>query len=155
FTLLRGEDGKALFATTVDAARARVLLDYDFVQGSFADLTANGMLVSTGEAKRKHLQIGSTVTVHIGDVTKAVTIEGIYSTNDIAQARVVDRALLDGTSAANQAGFVVLTRAPGVSDAQLRRAVNAAIRDYGIGTLQDREQFINGRSAIIDRSLAF
>jgi len=33
--------------------------------------------------------------------------------------------------------------------------VNATIHTYGIGTLQDREQFIDGRSDIIDRSLSF
>jgi putative ABC transport system permease protein len=39
--------------------------------------------------------------------------------------------------------------------ADLRRAVDGAIADYGIGELQDREQFIDGRGDIIDQSLAF
>ena len=48
-----------------------------------------------------------------------------------------------------------MTKAPGVSDGSFRRAVNATIHSYGIGTLQDREQFIDGRSDIVDRSLSF
>jgi putative ABC transport system permease protein len=84
-----------------------------------------------------------------------VTVQGIYASTELAQARVVDRSLLEGTSASNQAAFVVVTRAPGVSDGEFRRAVNVAIDDYGIGELQDREQFIDGRSDIIDQSLSF
>ena len=147
--------GTAIFATTVNPATAAGLLDYDFVQGSFADLTPDGMLISTGEASRKHLSVGSPVELRVGGKDVTVTVDGIYASSDLAQARVVHRALLDGTSVSNQAGFVFMTKAPGVSDPAFRAAVAADIRDYGIGTLQNREQFIDGRSDIVDRSLSF
>jgi putative ABC transport system permease protein len=155
FARLQDEAGKLMLGTTVDAAHAGPLLDYDFVEGSFASLTPDGMLISTGEAKRRDLRVGSTLRVRIGDVTKTVTVQGIYASTELAQARVVDRALLSDTSESAPAAFVVLTRAPGVSDHEFRTAVDAAIKNYGIGQLQNREEFIEGRSDIIDRSLSF
>ena len=149
------QSNSSVFATTVNPATAAGLLDYSFVQGSFADLTPQGILVSTGEAGRKHLLVGSQLALRAGNRDLTVTVQGIYRSSDLAQARVIHRDLLNGTSVSNQAGFVFMTKAPGVSDASFRRAVNATITSYGIGTLQDREQFINGRSDIVDRSLSF
>ncbi len=155
FAGLADAEGKSLSATTVNAEHANGLLDYDFVQGSFADLTPEGMLISEGEGKRKSLALGSVIEVRIGDITKSVTIQGVYTSTELAQARVVDRALLYGTSATNQAAFIIITRSSGFSDAEFREAVDAAITTYGIGELQDRDEFIDGRSDIIDQSLSF
>jgi putative ABC transport system permease protein len=99
--------------------------------------------------------MGSTVDVRVGEQRKTLTVEGIYRSSELAQARVVHRDLLEGTEVSNSAGFVFLTRASGVSDQQLRLAVDAAIADYGIGEVQDREQFIDGRGDIIDQTLSF
>ncbi len=155
FASLTDADGKPLIATTVNAEHASGLLDYAFVQGSFDDLTPEGMLVSEGEAKRKDLSLGSQIEVRINDITKTVTVQGIYTSTELAQARVVDRALLYGTAATNQAAFVVVTKAPNVSDGEFRAGVDGAIATYGIGELQNREEFIDGRSDIIDQSLSF
>ncbi|MCU1399259.1 MAG: ABC-type transport system, involved in lipoprotein release, permease component [Acidimicrobiales bacterium] len=149
------DSGTSVFATTVNPQTAGGLLDYSFVQGSFADLTPDGILISTGEATRKHLALGSHVDLRVGGKDVSLTVDGIYASSDLAQARVVHRDLLDGTSVSNLAGFVFMTRAPGVSDHDFRAAVDLAIKGYGIGTLQDRNQFIDGRSDIIDRSLSF
>ena len=154
-SLQDADSGRSTFATTVNPATAQGLLDYSFTKGSFADLTPDGILISTGEASRKHLDVGSQVRLRAGGKDVTVTVDGIYESSDLAQARVIHRDLLNGTSVSNQAGFVFMTKAPGVSDASFRRAVNATIHSYGIGTLQDREQFIDGRSDIIDRSLSF
>ncbi len=149
------ETGKGAFATTVNPATAEGLLDYDFIDGSFASLTPDGMLISSGEATRDNLVIGSLVDVKVGGEPATLTVQGIYASSELAQARVVHRDLLNGTSVSNSAGFVFLTKAPGVTDSQVRGAVDAAIAAYGIGEIQDRNQFIDGRGDIIDQSLAF
>lgn len=156
FTVLQRVDSKAAaFATTVNPVTAQGLLDYDFIEGGFDRLTVDGLLISSGEAQRDGLRMGSTVDVRVGEQRKTLTVEGIYRSSELAQARVVHRDLLDGTEVSNSAGFVFLTRASGVSDQQLRLAVDAAIADYGIGEVQDREQFIDGRGDIIDQTLSF
>jgi putative ABC transport system permease protein len=147
--------GTGAFATTINPATAQGMLDYHFLEGSFAALTPDGILVSSGAAARDHLVLGSTSSYRIGGTLVTLRVEGIYASSDLAQARVVHRDVLRGTSLSSAAGFVFLTRAPGVSDRALRTVVDRAIKDYGIGQLQDRGQFIDGRSDIVDQSLAF
>lgn len=149
------ESGKAGFSTTINPATAASLLDYDFVEGGVADLTPDGILVSEGEAKRQGLTMGGTVDMQVAEKAVTLTVQGIYRSTELAQVRVVHRDLLNGTSLSSSAGFVVLTRAPGVSDADFRAAVGRTVDDYGIGELQDRQQFIDGRGDLIDQSLAF
>ena len=146
---------KGFFATTINPATAEGILDYQFVTGSFASLTPQGILISSGEAKRSGLGIGSAVAIKLGPTEVTVTVQGIYTSSELAQARVVHRDLLTGSSVSNLAGFVFMTRTPGTSDAQFRAAVDSAITDYGIGTVQDRKQFVDGRSDLIDQSLFF
>ncbi len=156
FTILQDADSSAAqFATTINPATAEGLLNYSFISGSFASLTPQGMLVSSGEATRAGLQLGSTVAIKVGGEPVTLTVQGIYTSSELAQARVVHRDLLNGTSVRSSAGFVFLTRDQAVSDQALRDAVGAAIASYGIGELQDRNQFIDGRGEIIDQTLAF
>ena len=74
---------------------------------------------------------------------------------DFIPARTYHRDTFAGTSLSNTAGFVSLTRATGVSDHEFRAAVDAGVAAYGIGELQDRDQFIDGRADLVDQSLAF
>ena len=143
------------FSTTVDPDTASGLLDYDFVEGSLADLTPDGVLVSTGEAEREEVGVGSRLVFDVGEQVRTLTVQGIYRSDELAQARVVHRDLLVGTSLSNPAPFVFVTRAEGVSDREFRDAVDATVEEYGIGELQDREEFIDGRGDIIDQSLSF
>jgi putative ABC transport system permease protein len=149
-----GRDSVA-FSTTADPATATGLLDYDFIEGSFAELTPDGVLVSTGEAQREEIGIGSRLEFDVGDEVRTLTVQGIYRSDELAQARVVHRDLLENSSLSNPAPFVFMTRADGVSDEEFRVAVDAEIEAYGIGELQDRDEFIDGRGDIIDQTLSF
>ncbi len=155
FAQLVFADGKSAVGSTVDGKAAAQVLDYKFVAGGFAALTPDGLLVSSGEAKRRSLDVGSTVQVLIDAKPRTLTVRGIYSSTDLAQARVYDRRLFDGTGIDSPAGIVFLARAGGVGDHDLRRAVNSVIAGYGIGQLQDRDQFVASRSDIVDESLTF
>jgi len=146
---------RSAISTTVDPSTAEGILDYDFVEGSFASLTPDGLLISSGEAEREELGVGSTVDFDVGGELRTLTVQGIYSSDELAQARVVHRDLLADSSLSNPAPFVFMTRAEGVSDEDFRVAVDAEIEAYGIGELQDREEFIDGRSDIIDQTLSF
>jgi putative ABC transport system permease protein len=83
-----GRDSVA-FSTTADPATATGLLDYDFIEGSFAELTPDGVLVSTGEAQREEIGIGSRLEFDVGDEVRTLTVQGIYRSDELAQARVV------------------------------------------------------------------
>ena len=80
FARIQFTDGKSAVGSTVDGAAAAQVLDYRFVAGSFEDLTADGLLVSTGEAKRRSLQIGSTVQVEVDNENRWYVTDYVNNT---------------------------------------------------------------------------
>lgn len=147
--------GERAGGATINPQTAAGLLQFEFLQGSFDALTAEGMLISEGEAKRKLLSLGDGFDVRIDGIVRPLTIQGIYATADFIPARTYHRDTFTGTSLSNTAGFVSLTRADGVGDGAFRAAVDARVEAYGIGELQDREEFIDSRAELVDQSLAF
>jgi putative ABC transport system permease protein len=155
FVPLADADGERAAGATINPQTAGGLLQFDFLQGSLDALTPEGMLISDGEAKRKHLALGDDFDVRIDGVIRPLVVQGIYATADFIPARTYHRDTFAGTSLSNTAGFVSLTRAAGVGDSEFRAAVDATVEAYGIGELQDRDQFIDSRGDLVDQSLAF
>ena len=155
FVSLATPDGESVRGWQVDPAIAAQVVNVTFLEGAMTDLTPEGVLVSEEFARKKDLALGSPFDVEIDGATVTLTVQGIYDPGDFAPARLFDRRTFDGTSVSVLSGFVVVNRAPGVSDAALRAAAAPILADYPIGELQDREEFIAGRADLIDRSLAF
>ena len=156
FARVADAEGKAALGAVVNPATAGELLNVEFLAGSLDDLTADGILISEGFSNRDDLALGDTFVLRVDGGALALTVEGIYRPTGILQAaRIYHRDTFADTSIATTAGIVSLTRADGVSDGEFREAVGAAVDDYGIGELQDKQQFIASRADIVDRSLAF
>ena len=155
FVPIADASGERAGGATINPKTAGGLLQFEFLQGSLASLTPDGMLISEGEAKRKNLKLGDDFDVRIDEHLRALVVQGIYASADFIPARTYHRDTFAGTSLSNTAGFVSLTRAPGVTDAAFRSAVDARVTAYGIGELQDRNQFIDSRAELVDQSLAF
>ncbi len=148
-------EGKAASGAVVNPATAQGLVNLVFVQGTMSDLTPAGILVSEGEAKDRAVGIGGEVVLRVDGADLALTVQGIYESSDFIPARTYHRDTFVDTSIVTPAGIVSLTRAAGVSDSQFRAAVGTVVEAYGIGTLQDKREFIDSRADIVDRSLAF
>ncbi len=148
-------EGKAASGAVVNPATAQGLVNLVFVQGTMSDLTPAGILVSEGEAKDRAVGIGGEVVLRVDGADLALTVQGIYESSDFIPARTYHRDTFVDTSIVTPAGIVSLTRAAGVSDSQFRAAVDTVVEAYGIGTLQDKREFIDSRADIVDRSLAF
>ncbi len=155
FVPIADASGERAGGATINPQTAGGLLQFDFLQGSLASLTPDGMLISEGEAKRKYLSLGDDFDVRIDGRLRSLVVQGIYASADFIPARTYHRDTFAGTSLSNTAGFVSLTRAPNVTDAAFRTAVDERVKAYGIGELQDRGQFIDSRAALVDQSLAF
>ena len=93
------------------------------MQGSFDALTAEGMLISEGEAKRKLVSLGDGFDVRIdGDRSCRSTVQGIYDTSRLHPgAHVPPRHVRGHAVIVDTAGFVSLTRADGVGDEAIPR----------------------------------
>ncbi len=149
-------DGKPAFGVVVNPETVEGLIEVEFVQGGVDQLTPDGVLISEGDAKRRNLAVGGELVLRIDGEARPLTVEGVFVTSDLIRAaRIYHRDTFVGTSIATPAGFVSLTRAEGVSDEQFRAEVGQAAVDYGIGELQDKQEFIASRADIVDRSLAF
>ena len=155
FVPIADASGERAGGATINPKTAGGLLQFEFLQGSLASLTPDGMLISEGEAKRKNLKLGDDFDVRIDGHLRALVVQGIYASADFIPARTYHRDTFAGTSLSNTAGFVSLTRARGVTDAAFRTAVDERVAAYGIGELQDRNQFIDSRAELVDQSLAF
>lgn len=156
FVRVAAADGKPAIGTVVNPDTAEGLLNIQLIQGSLQDLTPQGVLLSEGFADREDLVLGDQFVISVDNRDVPLMVQGIYRSQGLLRAaRVYHRDTFTGTSLSTPAGIVSLTRAPGVSDEQFREVVGAAIDDYGIGELQDKQQFIDSRADIVDRSLAF
>jgi putative ABC transport system permease protein len=149
-------DGKPAFGAVVDPVTVKGLIDISFVAGGIDALTTDGVLLSEGDAKRRSLGVGDELMLRVDGNLLPLKVDGIFRTTELIRtARIYHRDTFLNTSITTPAGFVSLTRAPGVNDAQFRAVVGAAAAGYGIGTLQNKQEFINSRADLVDRSLAF
>ncbi len=149
-------NGKAAFGAAVNPETAEGLVSIQFLQGSMSALTSTGVLISDGEAKRAKLALGDSFVVFVDGRKIPLAVQGIYRTAGLIRAaRIYHRDTFKGTSIPTPVGIVSLTRATGVSEAAFRAKVDTAVHTYGIGELQNKQQFINSRADIVDRSLAF
>ena len=155
FAFVAAADGKAAPGAVINPQTAAGLVNLTFLQGAMTDLTPSGVLVSESEAKKKDLSVGDPFVLSVDGADLPLTVQGIYESTDFIPSRTYHRDTFRDTSIPTPAGIVTLTSAPGVDEATFREAVGKAVDDYGIGELQDRDQFIASRADIVDRSLAF
>jgi len=155
FAFVATADGKGAPGAVINPVTADGLVALTFVEGSMAALTPQGVLISEGDAKSKELAIGDELVLFIDGADVPLTVQGVYESSDFIPSRTYHRDTFLNTSIAAPAGIVSVTRSPDVSEGQFRDVVQALVDDYGIGELQDKQEFIASRADIIDRSLAF
>ncbi len=149
-------DGETANGLAIDPLTADGLLNIVFTSGAMSALTPDGILISEGEAKREDVGLGGQIELRLDGEPLPLTVEGIFATTDLIRAsRIYHRETFAGSSIPTPAGIVSLTAAGGVSDGQLRAAVDVVIKNYGIGELQNKSEFIASRADIVDRSLSF
>jgi putative ABC transport system permease protein len=145
-------DGKGRTVTVIDPTTAGAVFDLGFKEGRVEDLTKDGVLVSDGKAKSDDLKLGSSLEVTLTDGTpRSLTVEGIYSEDDLAGSTTVNRHLFDGTRVDQYDFGVFITKPPGVSEAQAEAAIAAIAKNYPNGKLESRTDYINRQAAQINQ----
>ena len=155
FAFVATADGKGAPGAVINPVTAEGLVNLTFLQGSMSALTPQGVLISEGDAKSKGLALGDQLVLFIDGADVPLTVQGVYESTDFIPSRTYHRDTFLNTSIAAPAGIVSVTRAAGVSEARFRTVVQGLVDDYGIGELQNKQEFIASRADIIDRSLAF
>jgi len=117
------------------------LFNVGVTQGSLTDLGTDGIAVYKNTAKSKHLVIGSTLPVEFAKTgTKDLTVRAIYNEQALAGQYVISlqtyRANFD-----DQTDALILVKAATGEANAIRAGVDAVIKRYPEGKLQDAAQF--------------
>lgn len=147
-------DGGGTLLTVVNPQTISGIFDFGFIKGNVSSLTADGIFVSESRAKRLDVQVGSTIDVTLADSSvRTLTVQGIYTKDEIAERYIVSRDLFEGTTVARfDFGVYILTR-DDIPDAQARDALQEKVDEYGVGKLQSVEEFIDEQAAQVNQLL--
>jgi putative ABC transport system permease protein len=137
---------------SVDPAAAGHLFDLGFVEGSLDALSPDGILIEDGEAADRQLAIGDTVQfAFVNGTTRALTVQGIYTEEDLAGPYVVNHALHE-QSGTDQFDFsIYVALAAGVDEADAEAAITAVSDDYPNAELQSRTEYIEDQASQVDQ----
>ena len=121
-------------------------------EGTVDALTPDGILIDDNKAHDRHLAVGDSVEFgFVNGTTHTLTVEGIYTKDDLAGPYVVSHALHE-QSGADQFDFsVYVATAPGVSQADAKAAISSVSEDYPNAKLQSRAEYINAQAAQVDQ----
>jgi putative ABC transport system permease protein len=138
--------------SVVDPSVAGQLFDFQFVEGSFADLTDTGVLISRAHADSAHLGVGDTVTMTLLNGKNVdLKVAGIYKNAQLAGTYTVTQGMY-ANSGADQFYFsVFVKKKDGVSDADAQAAIESVAKNYPNATVKSRAQFIDDQAAQIDQ----
>jgi putative ABC transport system permease protein len=140
---------------TVDPERAATLFDLPFTDGGWAELGANGILMSTDKADRDGLTVGDPVRVIFqNQETRDLTVAGIFDSEDFGNL-IVDRALFDGQTTDLFDVQVLVQSADGVATEDAEQAIRTVTDRYPTSKVQTREEFIDDQSSQVDGFLNF
>jgi putative ABC transport system permease protein len=137
---------------SVDPAVAGHVFNLGFVQGSLDALSPDGILVEDGEAADRQLTVGDTVLfAFVNGTTRTLTVQGIYTEDDLAGPYVVSHALHEqsGTDQFDTSVYVAL--AAGVDEADAEAEITAVSDHYPNAELQSRSEYIDAQASQVDQ----
>jgi putative ABC transport system permease protein len=129
------------------------LFDLQVKQGSLARMDATGLAIDKKVAKSRHWHLGSRVPMQFALTGKTTfTVEAIYS--QPAFGSYVISLPAYQKNFADQADVSVFVKlAPGVDPAKVRPAIEAVLKRYPQGQLQNRAEFKASQAKQIDQLL--
>jgi putative ABC transport system permease protein len=136
----------------IDPATAGRMFDIGMIHGSLEGLTTNGLLVDDDEAAKRHIGMGDHIDVRlVNGTTHRLTVEGIYTEQDLAGPFVVSHALHE-QSGADQFDFsVYITKAPEVRGGRAEAAIARLADAYPNATLESRAEYVDAQAAQVDQ----
>ncbi|MGA9279467.1 ABC transporter permease [Ilumatobacter sp.] len=148
------DDTKVL--TAVDPVAASQLVDFDDIEGNFADLAVDSLAVHDEAADSAGLEFGDTATVTFQNgETRDLTVDMIFADNSFGLNWFIDLDLLDDVSGDETQSDVFALAAlkdgvdPEVGDA----AVQAAFEQFPQATVQSNAEFLQEQEDQINQLL--
>ena len=149
-----GDATEGSLLVAIDPADAQTLFTFDFVEGGFTDLTADGILLKDAKAKSLGVGIGDSVPITlIGQPAAELTVQGIYTTAGFTDV-LVDRDLFAATPTLMQYFQIYVKGADGET-AATKSTLAAIVDQFPTAQVQSRNGFIDAQSGQIDGFLNF
>lgn len=144
-------DASAVMYVAIDPQPADALFDIGEATGDVAALDDEGVLVLTREAAARGIELGDTVEFRFIDgTTRALTVQGTYTDDDLAGTFVVSQALHESTGADQYDFSVYVQTAPGVADTAARAALADVVAGYPSADLMSKAEYTDDMAAQID-----
>uniref|UniRef100_UPI002FE37957 ABC transporter permease n=1 Tax=Rhabdothermincola sp. TaxID=2820405 RepID=UPI002FE37957 len=139
--------------STMDYSVLPELVDLHVVAGAITD--GRGLLINADPARELGVSAGDVLTVVFQETGPVqLPVLAIYDDSSIVGNWMVDSATYRDNFT-DQTDFMVLAKtAPGVSKAEARAAIEAAVADYPQLEVEDSEQFIGSQESQVDQLLA-
>jgi putative ABC transport system permease protein len=145
-------DGGDTGYVAIDPTTAGTMFDLGMIEGAIESLGPDGILVDDDAARDRGLTVADTIEFGFLDgTTRALTVEGIYSNDELAGPFVVTHALHEQTGADQFDFSVYVTTAPGFSDADAEAAIASVSDEYPSATLQSRSEYIEDQASEVDQ----
>lgn len=143
-------DGRDVQVSGFDPGTLDSVLNLTFKEGSAADLQGDGMLIDDDKAKSKKLAVGDITTVQMQDGAQRVRVAGIFERVPFESGYMLPSDLVKRLSGDARDSFVYITTVPG---ADVRPALDAAVKPYPNVELQNQQEFKDQISAQLDQLL--
>lgn len=126
----------------------------DESDGDVDDL-ADGTAVVNSAVADGDWHVGDALVVRTSEGERDLRVAAVIDSRVLGSAVVVTRDVLDELAPgdAQMVDTVFVDAAPGVSQADLRDAVTAAVAPYVVVSVQDRDEFVDGMAAQVDQLL--
>src|SRR6478735_6361315 len=136
----------------VDPTQAADTLGFGFTAGSWADLGADGILVSKQHADDSGIGVDDQIGVTLLDGTnKELTVRGIFDSN-IFGDYVMDRSTFDGSSNPLFDQLVVIASKPG---ADPTAEIKGVVDQFPTAKFQTRDEYIDSQTEQVSGFLNF
>jgi putative ABC transport system permease protein len=143
----------SLFA--VDAVAGQQITDLGLLQGKFEGMGVDGFAVDVKTAEEHHLKLGDRVPIRFIDTgQKQFVVKAIYKNKDLAGDYFVDLTAFEANVAQQFDLQVLVKKAPGVSAAEARRAIESVTDRYPTVDVLDRDEFKEFQAGFIDIAVA-
>jgi len=148
------DSAKGSLLVAIDPADAEVLFTFDFSEGGFPDLTADGILLKDTKASDLGVGIGDTVPLSlVGQPSTELTVQGIYVTSGFTDV-LVSRDLF-AESPALLRYFQIYVKGADGETAAAGATLDTILAKYPTAQVQSRNGFIDDQSSQIDGFLNF
>jgi putative ABC transport system permease protein len=146
--------GDSRAVTGADPGSLARVLDLDVAAGSVGGLAGDELAVSEDLAEAEGWRVGAVVPVAFADGTRSdLRVGAVYGRDDVVGDVVIPRATWARHAVQPLDRAVLVTLAPGVGEAEGRRAVQAVMRDAGDPDVQTRAEYVEAQAGPLDLAL--